>query len=262
VAPLAFMRGRTLNDSFVILDEAQNTSPEQMQMFLTRLGYGSKMVVTGDVTQVDLPREQASGLIQVREILSTVDGMLTASSTMFSKDIYLRILRPSAGDSELKRVARITEGLTLLATIALFPIIVKSQSVMTFIQNFYGDVLGVVVALYLSGIFSTRTTPRAGFIALVSGVAFAVALDIFTPINFTYVGFFSFLYTLGAALLLSRLEPALAPERLVNLTIYSLPDARGPWVGLKSWPDLWKWALFMAALWFSFSIGWEWFVTR
>jgi phosphate starvation-inducible PhoH-like protein len=75
VAPLAYMRGRTLNDSFVILDEAQNTSPEQMQMFLTRLGFGSKMVVTGDVTQVDLPREQASGLIQVRQILATVDGI-------------------------------------------------------------------------------------------------------------------------------------------------------------------------------------------
>src|SRR5579875_371433 len=71
VAPLAFMRGRTLNDSFIILDEAQNTSPEQMQMFLTRLGFGSKMVVTGDVTQIDLPREQASGLIQVREILAS-----------------------------------------------------------------------------------------------------------------------------------------------------------------------------------------------
>jgi len=65
----------TLNDSFIILDEAQNTSPEQMQMFLTRLGFGSKMVVTGDVTQVDLPREQASGLIQVREILAAVDGI-------------------------------------------------------------------------------------------------------------------------------------------------------------------------------------------
>jgi phosphate starvation-inducible PhoH-like protein len=65
----------TLNDSFIILDEAQNTSPEQMQMFLTRLGFGSKMVVTGDVTQIDLPREQASGLIQVQSILSTVDGI-------------------------------------------------------------------------------------------------------------------------------------------------------------------------------------------
>ena len=75
VAPLAFMRGRTLNDSFIILDEAQNTSPEQMQMFLTRLGFGSKIVVTGDVTQVDLPREQASGLIQVQNILGSLDGV-------------------------------------------------------------------------------------------------------------------------------------------------------------------------------------------
>jgi phosphate starvation-inducible PhoH-like protein len=75
VAPLAFMRGRTLNDSFIILDEAQNTSPEQMHMFLTRLGFGSKVVVTGDVTQVDLPREQASGLIHVQDILSGIDGI-------------------------------------------------------------------------------------------------------------------------------------------------------------------------------------------
>ena len=72
VAPLAFMRGRSLNDSFVILDEAQNTSPEQMKMFLTRLGFGSKMAVTGDITQVDLPRDQRSGLIVVSEILDEV----------------------------------------------------------------------------------------------------------------------------------------------------------------------------------------------
>jgi phosphate starvation-inducible PhoH-like protein len=75
VAPLAYMRGRTLNDSFIILDEAQNTSPEQMQMFLTRLGFGSKVVVTGDVTQIDLPREQRSGLIIVQEILGGIDGI-------------------------------------------------------------------------------------------------------------------------------------------------------------------------------------------
>jgi phosphate starvation-inducible protein PhoH and related proteins len=75
VAPLAFMRGRTLNDSFIILDEAQNTSPEQMKMFLTRLGFGSKMVVTGDITQIDLPREQKSGLVVVGEILDGVEGV-------------------------------------------------------------------------------------------------------------------------------------------------------------------------------------------
>jgi phosphate starvation-inducible protein PhoH and related proteins len=75
IAPLAFMRGRTLNDSFVILDEAQNTTPEQMKMFLTRLGFGSKMVVTGDITQVDLPREQQSGLIVIGDILGDIEGV-------------------------------------------------------------------------------------------------------------------------------------------------------------------------------------------
>src|SRR5207245_8995109 len=75
VAPLAFMRGRTLNDSFIILDEAQNTSPEQMQMFLTRLGFGSKVVVTGDITQIDLPRENRSGLVHVRDVLQDIEGI-------------------------------------------------------------------------------------------------------------------------------------------------------------------------------------------
>jgi phosphate starvation-inducible PhoH-like protein len=75
VAPLAFMRGRTLNDSFIILDEAQNTSPEQMKMFLTRLGFNSKMVVTGDVTQIDLPKDNNSGLVIIGEILSEVEGI-------------------------------------------------------------------------------------------------------------------------------------------------------------------------------------------
>ncbi|HJS94763.1 MAG TPA: PhoH family protein [Solirubrobacteraceae bacterium] len=75
VAPLAFMRGRSLNDSFIILDEAQNTSPEQMKMFLTRLGFNSKMVVTGDITQIDLPRDQASGLVMVADVLKDVEGI-------------------------------------------------------------------------------------------------------------------------------------------------------------------------------------------
>jgi phosphate starvation-inducible protein PhoH and related proteins len=75
IAPLGFMRGRTLNDSFVILDEAQNATAEQMKMFLTRLGFHSKVVVTGDITQVDLPPERVSGLIEVREILRDVEGI-------------------------------------------------------------------------------------------------------------------------------------------------------------------------------------------
>lgn len=73
IAPLAYMRGRTLDDSFIILDEAQNTTPEQMKMFLTRLGFGSKMVITGDVTQIDLPRGKKSGLIEAKAILSCIE---------------------------------------------------------------------------------------------------------------------------------------------------------------------------------------------
>jgi phosphate starvation-inducible PhoH-like protein len=84
VAPLAYMRGRTLNDSFIILDEAQNTSPEQMKMFLTRLGFGSKVVVTGDITQVDIP-SGTSGLKQVRDILKGVDDL--AFVELGSKDV-------------------------------------------------------------------------------------------------------------------------------------------------------------------------------
>jgi phosphate starvation-inducible PhoH-like protein len=75
IAPLAFMRGRTLNDSFIILDEAQNTTPEQMKMFLTRLGFGSKAVVTGDVTQIDLPPGTRSGLVVIEEILTEIEGV-------------------------------------------------------------------------------------------------------------------------------------------------------------------------------------------
>ena len=75
VAPLAYMRGRTLDDSFIILDEAQNTTPEQMKMFLTRLGFNSKMVITGDVTQIDLPDSKRSGLVEATKILKNIDDI-------------------------------------------------------------------------------------------------------------------------------------------------------------------------------------------
>jgi phosphate starvation-inducible PhoH-like protein len=75
IAPLAFMRGRTLNDAFIILDEAQNTTPQQMKMFLTRLGFGSRMVITGDITQIDLPKDSESGLHDAQRTLTGVEGV-------------------------------------------------------------------------------------------------------------------------------------------------------------------------------------------
>ena len=85
VAPLAYMRGRTLDDSFIILDEAQNTTPEQMKMFLTRLGFNSKMVITGDVTQIDLPDSKRSGLVEATRILKNIDGI--AINRFSEKDV-------------------------------------------------------------------------------------------------------------------------------------------------------------------------------
>jgi phosphate starvation-inducible PhoH-like protein len=87
VAPLAFMRGRTLNDSFVILDEAQNATSEQMKMFLTRLGFSSKAVITGDVTQTDLPKGKTSGLIEAKETLKGIQGI---QFVYFSRDDVVR----------------------------------------------------------------------------------------------------------------------------------------------------------------------------
>jgi hypothetical protein len=121
-------------------------------------------------------------------------------------------------------------------------------------------VLGVVVALFVVGMFTTRATPWAAFIAMISGVGFAVCLDIFTTISFTYIGTFSFLYTIVAGYLFSLMERPVPREKLVNLTIHTLPDAKAPWVGLASWAALWKWAVLIAVSWFSFSVVWEWYM--
>ncbi len=103
IAPLAYMRGRTLDDSFIILDEAQNTTPEQMKMFLTRLGFGSKMVITGDVTQIDLPRGKSSGLVEAERILRHIDeiGFITfAEQDVVRHSLVQKIIMAYQEDQE------------------------------------------------------------------------------------------------------------------------------------------------------------------
>jgi SSS family solute:Na+ symporter len=208
-------------------------------------------------------------------LLSTVDGLLTASSALFTEDIYRRFLRRAAGGNELKQVTRILEVLALLAAMSLLPTMRQSKSAMGFVQDFYGNVLGVVVALYLVGMFSKRATGRAAFISMITGIALAFFLNpprnsaflqAILPesllnhpfqMNFAYVGFVTFVYGIVATLALSRLEPPIPLDKLTNLTIHTLPDVRGPWVGLKAWPNLWKWALLLAGGWFGFCVAWE-----
>ena len=106
VAPLAYMRGRTLNHSFIILDEAQNTTPEQMKMFLTRIGFGSRAVVTGDVTQIDLARGQTSGLVDARNVLSDVRGI--AFTIVQSEDVVRHPLVQAIVDAYERRSGKKT----------------------------------------------------------------------------------------------------------------------------------------------------------
>jgi len=193
-------------------------------------------------------------------LLSTIDGMFTASSALFTEDIYKRFFRKSAKKRNMKKVTRIAEIVTLGITLLIVPLVAKGETAMTFLQSFYGDVLGVVVALYLVGIFSKRASAKAAFFSMISGVALAVCLDVFTPINFAYVGMISFLFTVVSTLVFSRLEAPPSEEKLVNLTIHTLSDVKGPWVGLKAWPNLWKWALGLAVAWFAASFLWEFFV--
>ena len=193
-------------------------------------------------------------------LLSTIDGMFTASSALLTEDIYLRFLRPGAGNREIKHFSRIVQATIMAITFFIIPAIMKSESAVTFLQMMYGDFLGVVIALYLAGIFSRRATPRAALFSMISGIAVAVMLDIFTPLNFAYVGLFSFLYALTGTLVLSRFENPLSDERLKNLTIYTVEDAKGPFIGLKAWPGMWKWAIGLVVGWFTVSLIWELYV--
>jgi len=202
-------------------------------------------------------------------LLSTADGLLTGSSGLLLQDVYTRFVRPRAGDAERKQFARIVEVLAMAVGVALVSVFMRYDSAMARLQGFYADVLGVVVAIYLVGMFSKRATPRAAFAGMLFGIAVAVVFEIvnyrraehqLAAVNLVYVGFFSFIATVLATMLLSLFERPLPAERLTNLTIHTLEDVKGPWVGLKAWPGLWKWALLLAVTWFGLSAAWEMYV--
>lgn len=193
-------------------------------------------------------------------LLSTADGLLTGSSALLSEDIYLRFLRPQAGDVERKRFVRAAEVVALVIGAALVWVLKESRTAMGLVQAFYADLFGVIVGVYVAGIFSKRAAPRAAFVSVLGGLALAVGLALATDLNFAYVGAFSFVGTLASTLILSRFETPVPEKQLVNLTIHTLADVKGPWVGLKAWPGLWKWALLLAVGWFGGSALWEWYI--
>lgn len=192
-------------------------------------------------------------------LLSTADGLLTASSTLVTQDIYSRFLRRGATEREIKLVTRVLEVAAMLVALTLIPVVVRAQSAVTFVQDSFGDVLGVVVALYVVGIFSRRATARAALVAMITALVLAVGLHIWSDWNFAYRGFLSFAYAVVATLVLSRFDPPPDPADLKNLTVHTIEDVQGPWIGLQAWPGLWKWALGISLVWFTFTALWEWY---
>jgi SSS family solute:Na+ symporter len=193
----------------------------------------------------------------IASLLSTIDGLMTASGTLITEDIYLRFVRPDAQDKTVKRFARITQTIVIIAALALIPFAAQYRTVTKFIQSLVADMFGVIIALYLVGIFSKRAAPRAAFIAMVSGILFAMYLDFGTEISFPNVGMFTCIYSGVAAMALSRFEKPPSREKLENLTVHTISDAKGPFIGLAAWPKLWKCILAIVVLWVGLTVFWE-----
>lgn len=193
-------------------------------------------------------------------LLSTIDGLLSASSTLITSDVYLRFIRPNSNDKTTKKFARIIQIIIIIAATLIIPMAAKSTIIVGFIQSLVADLFGVIIALFLVGIFSTRATPKAAFVSMLLGTILAVSLDVFTDMNFTWVGVFSFGFSVLATILLSYFEKPMPREQLRNLTVFTLDDTKGPWVGLKAWPALWKWIVGIFVGWHLLIIFWEYLI--
>ncbi|MEM7107256.1 MAG: sodium/solute symporter [Bacteroidota bacterium] len=193
-------------------------------------------------------------------LLSTVDGVLTSSGTLITKDIVVRFISKSKKEKELKTTSRLVQAVSVVCVFFILPQVAESSTAMAFLQGFLGDIFGVIVALYLVGIFSTRVTSNAAFAAGVSGIVLGIILDVSTDINFANVGIISFVYTIAAAFLLSQFEKPKSRASLQDLTVYTIPNVKGPFVGLNAWPALWKWIVGIQFLWIGLTALWEYII--
>ncbi len=193
-------------------------------------------------------------------LLSTVDGLLSSSSSLFAQDIYFRFFRKNPSEKQAKRSIRIIEFGVIILVFIFVPLFLEARSAMEMVQGFLGNVMGVIIALFILGIFFKRTTSWAAFGSMITGLVLAFTLDLTTDINFAFIGTLSFFVTLVLGYVLSYLEKPKSIEKLENLTIWTLPDAKGPFVGLKSWPKLWIWAIVLPITWVLITLLWDWYM--
>lgn len=196
----------------------------------------------------------------IASLLSAVNGLLMASSTLATRDIYLK-MSVHPGGAGLKAVTRVFQVLLIAVVLVLLPVAGRSRSITAFIQHFMGDVFGVIIAWFLTGVFSRRATPRATFIGAVVGIILAILLDACSPLNFAYVGFFSCAATVIVALVLSRWEPPPGADKLRGLTIYAA-DRGAEATASSSWPGVWKWSFGSLGVYLALTLCWEWYLRR
>jgi len=195
-------------------------------------------------------------------LLSTVDGLLSSSSTLFAQDIYFRFFRKNVTEKQAKSSIRWIEFGVIILIFVFVPLFLGARSAMEMVQGFLGNVMGVIIALFVLGIFFKRTTSWAAFGSMLVGLILAFALDILTDINFAFIGTLSFAVTVILGYALSFMETPKTAEKLTNLTIWTLEDVKGPWVGLKSWPKLWVWAIVLPVIWISITLVWDWYMVK
>jgi SSS family solute:Na+ symporter len=195
-------------------------------------------------------------------LLSTVDGLLSSSSSLFAQDIYFRFFRKKVTEKQAKNSVRWIEFVVIILIFVFVPLFLGARSAMEMVQGFLGNVMGVIIALFVLGIFFRRTTSWAAFGSMLVGLILAFALDIFTDINFAFIGTLSFIVTVILGYVLSFIEKPKSPEKLTNLTIWTLEDVKGPWVGLKSWPKLWVWAIVLPIIWITITLVWDWYMVN
>lgn len=196
----------------------------------------------------------------ISALLSTIDGLISSSSSLFTQDIYLKFINPNLKGKKLKKLIRIIDVIIILINFIVIPVYLNSRSAMEVIQRFMGDVMGVIIALFIVGTFFKRTTSWAAFFGMIIGTALALTLDFTTELNFGFIGTLSFVVTIVFSLIGSQFETPKTTKELENLTVWTIPDIKGPFIGLKSWPNLWKWALALPAVWILITLIWEWYM--
>lgn len=199
-------------------------------------------------------------------LLSTIDGLLASSSSLLNMDIYSRFIQPGISEKGKKQVNMIIQLIIIGVVLCIIPAyldkgsISYERSAYEILLEFLGSIMGVLIAIFVLGIFFKRSTGKASFIAMLIGIILGFYLLNFTEINFAHVGTIQFLVVVVLGLLGSLLEKAKTDEELKNLTVWTVPNVKGPFIGLKSWPSLWKWAIALPVFWLLLSVIWEWYM--